>query len=102
MNLETLDALELYYNRISELNGGVNVHKKFNVDPTAQQTLEQKVQESDAFLGMINITGVDELTGEKLGMDIGEPHGYERWRASSACRPDQPVNDRLSAQADQF
>lgn len=45
--------------------------QQFNVDPTVQQTLEQKQQESSAFLNSINIIGVDEQKGEKLGLGVG-------------------------------
>lgn len=44
---------------------------KFTVEPSVQQKLEQRVQESSEFLSKINIEPVDELTGELLGLGIG-------------------------------
>lgn len=44
---------------------------KFTVEPSVQQTLEQRMQESSQFLGMINIEPVDEIKGALLGLGIG-------------------------------
>ena len=45
----------------------------FTVDPSVQQKLETKVQESSSFLQRINIMPVTELKGEKLGLGISGP-----------------------------
>jgi P2 family phage major capsid protein len=45
----------------------------FTVDPSIQQKLEIKVQESSDFLKAINIVPVTEMKGETLGMGIGAP-----------------------------
>lgn len=47
-----------------------DVSKKFNVDPTAQQKLETKLQQSSKFLSMINIIGVNEQLGEAIGLTV--------------------------------
>lgn len=44
---------------------------KFTVEPSVQQKLEQRVQESSEFLSKINISPVDEMKGELLGLGIG-------------------------------
>lgn len=59
--------------QIASLNGVADATVKFNVDPTVQQTLETRIQESSAFLGRINIIGVAEQMGEKLGLGVGAP-----------------------------
>lgn len=46
---------------------------KFNAVPSVQQTLEQRVQESSAFLSQINMAPVDEMAGELLGLGVGNP-----------------------------
>jgi P2 family phage major capsid protein len=69
MRPETRQAYDAYCQRVSQLNGGAAIGTKFSVDPTAQQTLEQKTQESSGFLKLISVMGVPELTGEKLGMN---------------------------------
>lgn len=59
--------------RQAELNGIPTAEQAFSVSPTIQQTLETKVQESSEFLGQINIIGVRELKGEKLGLGVSGP-----------------------------
>lgn len=59
--------------RQAELNGVPSAEVAFNVTPSIQQTLETKVQESSEFLGKVNIIGVRELKGEKLGLGVSGP-----------------------------
>ena len=47
-----------------------DVSKKFNVTPSAQQSLETKLQQSSKFLSMINIIGVDEQVGQAIGLTV--------------------------------
>ncbi|WP_181955830.1 P2 family phage major capsid protein, partial [Raoultella terrigena] len=54
-------------------SGVSDASKHFNVAPSVQQTLENKLQESSDFLKAINIVGVDELKGEKLGLGLAGP-----------------------------
>ena len=70
MRTETRLAFNTYLARVEQLNPGVDIRSKFNVDPSVQQTLEVKTQESSAFLSMINIIGVPELKGEKVGLGV--------------------------------
>lgn len=58
---------------IAQLNGVDDATAKFSVDPSVQQTLETRIQESSDFLTRINITGVTEQSGAKLGLGIGSP-----------------------------
>jgi len=59
--------------QIAKLNGVEveDLSSKFAVDPTVEQKLEEKVQDSSEFLSKINVIGVSEQEGEKLGMGIG-------------------------------
>jgi P2 family phage major capsid protein len=60
--------------QIALLNGiepSIAATTKFTVEPSVQQKLEQRVQESSEFLSKINISPVDEMTGELLGLGIG-------------------------------
>lgn len=59
--------------QIAQLNGVPSAEQKFSVDPSVQQTLESRMQESSDFLSRINIIGVTEQTGAKLGLGIGNP-----------------------------
>jgi len=64
----------LHFNKLMEqiakLNGVDSAAVSFSVDPTTQQKLEARMQESSDFLGKINLIGVDELTGEKVGVGV--------------------------------
>lgn len=62
-----------YIAQVAALSGVASATEKFSVDPTIQQTLESKMTESTDFLGRINVVGVTEQQGEKLGLGIGGP-----------------------------
>ncbi len=75
MRKETRILFNNYMARIAELNGipVTDASSKFTAEPSVQQTLETKVQESSDFLQRINVYGVDEQEGEKIGMGITGP-----------------------------
>lgn len=73
MRNETRILFEEYSRRIATLNGVSDATKKFTVEPSVQQTLENKIQESGQFLGQINLVGVPEMIGEKLGLGVSGP-----------------------------
>lgn len=56
---------------INSLDAATVSSTKFTVDPSVQQTLETRIQESSDFLNRINIAPVDEMQGELLGLGIG-------------------------------
>lgn len=60
-----------YLSQLAELNGIPDATVKFAVEPSVQQTLETKIQESSDFLTKINIVPVSEMKGEKLGLGLG-------------------------------
>ena len=62
-----------YLETQAKLNAIARATTQFNVQPSIQQKLETKLQESSAFLSKINIIGVDELKGEKIGLSITRP-----------------------------
>ncbi|WP_269503709.1 phage major capsid protein, P2 family [Burkholderia sp. IMCC1007] len=73
MRNTTRKLYNAYIGRIQELNGVGDATKKFSVAPSVQQTLETKIQESSTFLGRINIHGVEEMEGEKIGLGVSGP-----------------------------
>ncbi|MBZ9576716.1 phage major capsid protein, P2 family [Modicisalibacter sp. MOD 31.J] len=73
MRNDTRIALNRLRERIAHLSGVSSAAESFAVAPSVQQTLETKIQESSEFLSQINIVGVDELKGEKLGLGISGP-----------------------------
>jgi len=57
--------------QIAKLNGVESAAETFAVEPSVQQRLEQRIQESSDFLRRINVIGVDEIKGEKIGLGVG-------------------------------
>jgi len=74
----TQQRFEEYTARIAEINGishnGVTT-RRFTVEPSVQQTMVTRMQESSAFLGRINIAPVRDLKGEKIGLNVGSSIG---------------------------
>jgi len=66
-------AFDKYTQRLAQLNDTSNVASTFGVAPSVQQKLESKIQESSEFLSKINIYGVTEQEGEKIGLGISGP-----------------------------
>ncbi len=71
MRNETRVEHEKYLAKIASLNGIKDPSKKFAVTNPIEQIMEDKIQESSEFLGKINIVGVTEQQGEKLGLSVG-------------------------------
>ena len=71
----TREKFNQFVQAIATLNGlsVAAVMSKFNVTPSVQQTMEGKIQESSEFLKAINIIGVTEQQGSKLGLGITGP-----------------------------
>ncbi|MCA6969230.1 phage major capsid protein, P2 family [Pectobacterium carotovorum] len=75
MQNETRVLFDAYINRQAELNGiqPAHVTTQFSIAPSVQQKLEDKIQQSSELLQKINITGVSEQEGQKLGLGISGP-----------------------------
>ncbi|MBN3816291.1 phage major capsid protein, P2 family [Paraburkholderia sp. Se-20369] len=73
MRNDTRKLYTQFIARIQELNGVNDATVKFSVAPSVQQTLETKMQESSAFLNSINVVGVSEMEGEKVGLGVSGP-----------------------------
>jgi P2 family phage major capsid protein len=73
MRNETRFAFDQFLEAIAKLNGIPSATKKFAVSPTVQQKLETRIQESSDFLKRINVIGVTEKEGSKLGLGVGSP-----------------------------
>lgn len=70
MRNDTRRLFTAYLGQLATLNGVENATHVFNVDPTVQQTLETRMQESSDFLGRINIIPVNDLKGQKVGIGV--------------------------------
>lgn len=73
MRNDTRLVFDKYTAQLAALNGVASVAQKFTVAPSVQQKLENIIQESSDFLKQINIVGVKEKTGQKLGLGITAP-----------------------------
>lgn len=74
MRKETRFQFNAYLTRLGELYGVAAMDfatTKVEIEPAKAQRLESKIQESAAFLRMINIVPVKSQTGEKIGLGIG-------------------------------
>ncbi|MCI3908860.1 phage major capsid protein, P2 family [Pseudomonas viridiflava] len=87
MRNETRKLYNDYTGQIARLNGVENANATFSVEPTIQQRLETRIQESSEFLGKINVIGVDEQEGEKVGLGVGSTVAS---RTDTSSQPRQP------------
>lgn len=81
----TRDRYNAYLDRQATLNGVASARDQFSVEPTVSQKLEDRIRESSGFLQQINVIGVPELKGQKLGLDVNSP---------IASRTDTSVGER--------
>lgn len=73
MRNDTRLAFNQYVEKIASLSGVPDATVQFSVEPSVQQTLETRMQESSDFLSRINIVGVDEMKGERVGLGVSSP-----------------------------
>lgn len=71
MKTNTRRLFNQFKAQVAQLNGVDDVSEKFAATPAVEQTIIAKMQESSSFLSRINIIGVDNQQGEKLGLGIG-------------------------------
>ena len=64
----TRTQLELYMQRQAQLSGVTvsNLTKRYSVDPSVQQRLENAAKESTELTQKINVIGVDDQEGDKV------------------------------------
>lgn len=70
MRADTRVQFDQFSHRIAQLNNVSSIANTFAVEPSVQQTMERRMQESSAFLSAINMIGVDELKGQKVGVSV--------------------------------
>ena len=70
MRNDTRVLFNAYLQQLAKLHGVSDVTTKFTAAPSVAQTLETRMQESSAFLSSINVYGVAEQSGEKIGIGI--------------------------------
>ncbi len=73
MRTPTRQKFSALKDQIAHLNGISDVGEKFTVEPSVQQRLETNLQESSDFLSQINMVGVSEQMGQRLGLGVSGP-----------------------------
>lgn len=92
MRNDTRLAFNSLLQDIATLNGVPAATAKFTVEPSVQQTLETRIQASSDFLKAINVIGVDEQIGEKVGLGIGSPIASRTDTTAKDRTPIDPTN----------
>lgn len=90
MRNETRQKFNEFTGQVAKLNALTSAMVQFNVQPSVQQTLETKMQESVAFLSMINMVPVDELKGQKVGIGISSTIAGRTNTDSKDRQPNNP------------
>lgn len=102
MRTDTRQLFNAYLAQQAALNGvevdTVAREKQFTVDPSVQQVLIDKQQESSGFLNLINLQLVPEQSGEKLGLNITGPLA----RRTDTDTKDRATKDPTSLDADRY
>lgn len=70
MRADTRRQYDQYAARIAQLNNVTSAAVTFAVDPAVQQAMEARMQEGSGFLSAVNVVGVDELKGQKVGVGV--------------------------------
>ena len=91
MRNETRQKFNAFTGQLAKLNAITSAMVQFNVQPSVQQTLETKMQESVAFLSMINMVPVDELKGQKVGIGISSTIAGRTNTDSKDRQPNNPA-----------
>jgi P2 family phage major capsid protein len=93
MRNETRVLFNAYMAQLAVLNGiALAESQKFTVNPTIQQKLEDKIQESSGFLTKINNVPVTEQAGDKIGLGIGAPIASTTNTATTDRAPSDPTS----------
>ena len=96
MRNTTRALFNAYLSRVATLNGAPSGAASFSVEPSIEQKLEDKIRENADFLQMINVMGVAELEGEKLGLDVAGTLA-SRTNTNNKAREPQQVGNGLDS-----
>lgn len=94
MRTETRELFNGFINRQAQLNNVSatnNGNLSFNVKPQVAQILEEKIAESSAFLSKVNFIGVDQQSGNKVGLAVGTPLASTTDTPTTKRTPRDPV-----------
>lgn len=92
MRNDTREKFSAYMQQVASLNGVASASVPFSVAPSVQQKLEQRMQESSAFLSAINMVGVDAQEGQKIGVGVNGPIAGRTNTKQKARKPRNPTD----------
>lgn len=93
MHNKTRAAFQTYTDQLARLNRVSSVSTKFSVEPTVEQTLEDRVQESADFLRNINSISRAEQSGQVLGLGASGPVAGRTDTTGNGKREPRSVTD---------
>ncbi len=96
MRNDTRALFAAYLAQVASLSGVSSAHATFAVDPTVQQKLETRIQESSDFLAAINLIPVDELMGQKVGLGVSGTIASRTDTSGTASRSPRDVSNLTS------
>lgn len=73
MRNQTRQKYNAIISELAKINHVQSVSEKFTVEPSVQQRLEERIQQSSEFLSKINIHLVAEQSGQAVGLGISRP-----------------------------
>jgi P2 family phage major capsid protein len=73
MRNATREHFNIFRDHMAEINSAPSATDQYTVDPSVQQRLIERKQESSEFLSRINIVPVTEMKGAVLGLSVGSP-----------------------------
>ncbi len=93
MKKQTRAQFTQFQARLAEINqiGVEALHSKFTVELSVAQTVEEEIQRNAGFLQLINITPVDEQSGEVIGLGVGSTVAGTTDTAEKAREPSDPT-----------
>lgn len=93
MKQKTRFAFNAYLTRLAQIYSVdvSDLSSKFSVEASVAQTLEEQIQQSAAFLTLINVMGVAEQSGQLLGLGVGSSIAGTTDTTSAEREPTDPT-----------
>lgn len=89
---QTRTKLNSFTSTIAQLNNVTNVAEKFNIEPSVQQRMEKRIQQSAEFLQKINFEYPIDQQGQKIGIGAGETIAGRTDTTAQERNPSDPIS----------
>lgn len=93
MKKQTRFAFNAYLSQLARIYSVeiAELSSKFSVEPSVAQTLEDTIQQSTAFLTLVNVIAVSEQSGQLLGLGVGSTIAGTTDTSSKDREPTDPT-----------